>query len=74
MRKAEGGKVMSFEMPKARYDLPMLKSQRYPKESRVIENAEGKESPVVRNAIGKESHVVRNAKGKESHVVRTAEG
>ena len=36
MRKAEDEKVMSCEMPKARYDLPVLKSRRQPKESPVV--------------------------------------
>ena len=72
MRKAEGRKVMSYEMPKARYDLPVLKSRRHPKKSPVVRNAEGKESPVVRNAEGKESPAMRNAESKKSPVVRNA--
>ena len=43
---------MSCEMPKARYDQPVLKSQRHPKESPVVQNAKGKKSHVARKAEG----------------------
>ena len=49
---AEGGKVLSFEKPKARYDLSVLKSWRQPKESPVARNAEGPKSPIARNVEG----------------------
>ena len=52
MRKAEGEKALLCGKPKARHDLPVLKSRRQPKESHVAQNAEGPESPVARNAEG----------------------
>ena len=33
---AEGGKVLSYEMPKARYNLPVLKIRRQLKKSHVV--------------------------------------
>ena len=75
MRKAKGEKVLSCEMPKARYDLPVLKSQRQHKEISVVRKpkarkitsakSEGKESPVVQNAEGKERPVAHKVKEKD---------
>ena len=60
--KAEGGKVLSCEMPKARYDQPVLKSRRHPKKSPVMRKAEGRE--VLRREMPKARKVLSCEKPK----------
>ena len=49
---AEGGQILLCGKPKARYDLPVLKSRRQPKKSPVARNAEGLKTPVEQNVEG----------------------